>query len=327
MASTLTNIQSYTSALPLFAPAVKNTFSDNHYSQKAAPTPSLNSNSVVSQFSQSKRHPSLPPRPPVVVSTSTADRIDGLPRCPNEVDRAFNNLVPATIEMKSCDVESPVCAIVKGILLLGPCAAVNRVDPQRGSHHQPVQGQATSLGFDALHDHSTPIPDDFDSYLSKKQSSGSITSNKPWPKNLMTLSVGDGIFDRKVAGRPPKRSRTELDGCYLEKSNHELAKSPSMAPGSEDLGPDNEDSESASDTENGQDLGDRWEYRRIVARRIDSSGRRMAQVEWKNTWEPEDELDGLKRALRRYAKERRGSQSPTRGLCPNCGAKKRKYDA
>ena len=81
-----------------------------------------------------------------------------------------------------------------------------------------------------------------------------------------------------MAGRPPKRSRTELSGRYLERSNYELAKSP--------------------------DTGHRWAYRRIMARRIDSSGRRMAMAEWENTWEPEDELDGLVKALRRYARER-----------------------
>lgn len=36
------------------------------------------------------------------------------------------------------------------------------------------------------------------------------------------------------------------------------------------VSPGNE--ESASHTENDQDLGDRWEYRRIVARRIEPNG-------------------------------------------------------
>lgn len=120
MASTLINTQSYSSALPLFAPAAKSIFSDIHSSQKADPIPSLHSNSIESPFSRSKRHPSLPPHPPVVVSTSTADRIDGIPRCPNKVDRAFNDPVAATRGMKSSGVESPVCAIVKGTLLLSP---------------------------------------------------------------------------------------------------------------------------------------------------------------------------------------------------------------
>lgn len=112
---------------------------------------------------------------------------------------------------------------------------------------------------------------------------------------------------------------------HLEPNTHELTKSSSLVPKSEDLGSDTEDSE--SDTENVQDLGYRWEYRRIVARRIDSTGRRMALVEWENTWEPELGLNGLKKALRQYAKERREYQSPTSEVCSNCGAKKRKYDA
>lgn len=209
-------------------------------------------------------------------------------------------------------------------------AAGSRVVPRRGSHHEPVQGQATSLGFDAIRGHSTSIPDDFYPHLSKEQSSDSITSGKPSPHNdLMTLSVGDGIFCRKVTGRPPKRSRTELGGCDLERSSHELARSPSVVPESEDLSSDTGDSESesGSDTENVQDLGDRWEYRRIVARRIGPTGRRETLLEWEPTWEPEDEVGDVKRALRRYAKERRGPQGLAEELCPNCGAKKRKYDA
>jgi ribosome modulation factor len=44
-------------------------------------------------------------------------------------------------------------------------------------------------------------------------------------------------------------------------------------------------------------------------------------------WEHENQLDGLKRALYRYAKERQGIQNQAKEMCPNCGAKKRKYDA
>jgi hypothetical protein len=202
----------------------------------------------------------------------------------------------------------------------------NRASPRRGSHHGPIEGQATSLGFDTIRDYSASVPDGFDSHLSKKQPPGSTTSEELSPNNLMTLSVGDGIFSRKVAGRSPKRSRTELSGCYLERSNHELAKSPSVLPELEDLGLDNGISESASGTENGQDSGHRWAYRRIVARRIDPSGRRMAMVEWENTWEPEDELDGLKEALRQYARERR-ERHDSEETYPKCRPRKRKCSA
>jgi hypothetical protein len=101
-------------------------------------------------------------------------------------------------------------------------AAENRVGPRRGSHHGPIEGQATSLGLDTIRDDSASIPDGFDSHLSKKQSSGSITSEEPSPNKLMTSSVADGIFSREVAGRSPKRSRTELSGCYVEQSNQVL---------------------------------------------------------------------------------------------------------
>jgi hypothetical protein len=75
-----------------------------------------------------------------------------------------------------------------------------------------------------------------------------------------------------------------------------------------------EDSESASDTDDaGHYSGDDgWQYRRIVVRRIDASSRRMALVEWVNTWEPEDELGGSKRALRRYARVRRSKSEQRR---------------
>lgn len=108
--------------------------------------------------------------------------------------------------------------------------AENRVGPRHGSHHGPIEGQATPLGFDTIRDYSASIPEGFGSHLSKNRSSGSITSEEPSPNNVKTLSVGDGIFSRKVAGWSPKRSRTELCGCYLERSNHELAKSPSVVP-------------------------------------------------------------------------------------------------
>lgn len=42
---------------------------------------------------------------------------------------------------------------------------------------------------------------------------------------------------------------------------------------------------------------------------------------------PKEDISDLKRALRRYAKERRGVKKPTKELCLECGAKKRKYDA
>lgn len=64
-------------------------------------------------------HLSLPPRPPTVVSTSAADRTDGHPRYLNEFDTAFNDLVHTTRRMKSSDVKPAICAVVKGILLLG----------------------------------------------------------------------------------------------------------------------------------------------------------------------------------------------------------------
>lgn len=104
----------------IFSPPAKNIFADNHFLKMAKPIPSIHSNSAVSDLSQLKRHPSLPPRPPVVIPTSSADRTDGLPRCANDFATAFNDLFPNRRGTKSSDMESSINTTVKGMLLLGP---------------------------------------------------------------------------------------------------------------------------------------------------------------------------------------------------------------
>ncbi|CRG92845.1 hypothetical protein PISL3812_09916 [Talaromyces islandicus] len=108
--------------------------------------------------------------------------------------------------------------------------------------------------------------------------------------------------------------------CSLDSADPEIEPSTVSGPGQP--GPDIEQSEPLSDADDGAPCsGDRWEYRRIKARRIDSSGRRMVRVEWEDTWEPEDQLDGLKMALRRYARERQIKRD-AKETCPNCRARR-----
>ncbi|QKX64387.1 uncharacterized protein TRUGW13939_11561 [Talaromyces rugulosus] len=163
------------------------------------------------------------------------------------------------------------------------------------------------------------------SHLSEEQSSSSIISEDPSPDNRVDPAVRDlSLFSREAVGQSRENLQAGSDRYYMGRNSHTRAKSPTMASGSEQPRLCTEDSESVFDTDDdAPGFGTRWEYRRIKARRLDSSGRRMARVEWKDTWEPEDELDGLKEALRRYARERRAKRD-SEGTCPKCGAKKRK---
>jgi hypothetical protein len=77
-----------------------------------------------------------------------------------------------------------------------------------------------------------------------------------------------------------------------------------VVPDSEDPRSAFEDSESGTEMDDDKISGGQWEYTRIVARRVDSSGRRMAKVRWKDTWEPEGELNGLETALQLDAKRK-----------------------
>ena len=72
-----------------------------------------------------------------------------------------------------------------------------------------------------------------------------------------------------------------------------------------------------------------WEYKYIVARQVDSRGRQMALVRWKDTWELETEIEDLETALQVYAKrqgKREGKQQRNSKMqCLNRGTRKRKF--
>jgi hypothetical protein len=208
-------------------------------------------------------------------------------------------------------------------------AAPERTAPHRDSCNRPVggligEGRVPSPGlfFTIRNDHdgggrltndsgsASASPDGIFSRQSQERYSGSATSEEPSPDSTVDPITEHPGFPRGPVGRSQRNLQTRTDGRYLRRSGHTLAKSPSVASGSEQLDSELEDSESASDTDDTDHHSgdDRWQYRRIVARRVDSSGRRMALVEWEDTWEPEDELVGLKRALRQYARARQAKQ-------------------
>ncbi|KAI7970972.1 hypothetical protein EIK77_008806 [Talaromyces pinophilus] len=106
-----------------------------------------------------------------------------------------------------------------------------------------------------------------------------------------------------------------LNGRSWRRGRTIRGRSPSVVSESEEHGPCIATDEFDSDMgDYNLDSGDRWMYRRIVERRIEPSGRRMAKVEWVDTWEPESELEGLKSALQRYAREQRGKQGKRPGV-------------
>jgi hypothetical protein len=96
---------------------------------------------------------------------------------------------------------------------------------------------------------------------------------------------------------------------------------------SEDPESDFKDLKSDAETDSDEASDGRWEYTRIVARRIDSSGRRMAKVRWKDTWEPEGELNGLETALLLDARRKQREEQSSKEICLKCGARKRKNSA
>ncbi|OKL55257.1 hypothetical protein UA08_09476 [Talaromyces atroroseus] len=207
-------------------------------------------------------------------------------------------------------------------------AATKRTAPHHDSYNSPVgrligEGRVRSPGLFAIrndHDGGGYGTDDSGSASasrgsifsrqSEKRYSGSVTSGEgPSPNSLVDPGAEQSGFSRAAGGQ----SRVP-------------AESPSVASVSRQLGSEIEDSESASDTDDADHhSGDgRWQYRCILKRRLDSSGRRMALVRWEDTWESEDELGGVKRALRQYARARQAKQVPATETCSKRRGRKRK---
>jgi hypothetical protein len=116
-------------------------------------------------------------------------------------------------------------------------------------------------------------------------------------------------MEEGLDGPSPENLQTSMNERYRRRGGTTRARSPSVAFELEEHGPGIATDEFDSDMrDHNLDPGARWVYRRIVARKIESSGRRMAKVEWEDTWEPERELEDLESALERYAREQRGKR-------------------
>ncbi|KUL84831.1 hypothetical protein ZTR_07304 [Talaromyces verruculosus] len=271
-------------------------------------------------WSQRKPSPSAQTLPVVAPAPSRSASLRRSPtlgesdrsHCPDPVDKAGYDISGLLFTPHKLTLDYPYNVL----------AATKRTALHRDSCNSPV---------DKLIDEGRgPSPKLF-AIRNNHDGSGYLTDNS----DAVSASP-DGIFShpgaehpgfwRGAVGQPRWNLQTGLDGCYLRRSSRVPVKSPSAASGSKQLGSESEDSESAYDTadEHHHSGDDRWQFRRIVARRMDPSGRRMALVEWENTWEPEEELGGLKRVLRRYARERQAKQVPATETCLKRGGRKRK---
>jgi hypothetical protein len=97
-----------------------------------------------------------------------------------------------------------------------------------------------------------------------------------------------------------------------------------MISNSDEFGSNFKESKSSAEANVNKVLDNRWKYTRIIARRIDLSGRRMTKVQWKDTWEPESELSSLEMALLLNTKRKQREEQSSKEICLKCGARKRK---
>lgn len=159
-------------------------------------------------------------------------------------------------------------------------------------------------------------------------SSGSITSAGVSPDNIDSPIRDVTVrLEEQANFQSSPKPQAKSDENRSKRRHRALSKAPSVISDSEDPESDFEDSKSDAETDGDEASGDRWEYKRIVARRIDSSGRRMAKVRWKDTWEPESELSGLETALLLDARRKQRDEQSSKEICLKCGARKRKNSA
>lgn len=114
MAVTLTKIPCYspTPALPTLLR--KNTPPNDYSSKRADSVSSLHSNLLPSSFPQPVIYHSLPPHPPIVVLSSTMNRIHSHSLYTNDFDRVFNDLISMTGRIKDKDGVSLIYVLAKG---------------------------------------------------------------------------------------------------------------------------------------------------------------------------------------------------------------------
>ncbi|KUL81463.1 hypothetical protein ZTR_09032 [Talaromyces verruculosus] len=137
-----------------------------------------------------------------------------------------------------------------------------------------------------------------------------------------TFTLLRGCAEEVLDGASSENLHTILNECYLRQGGPTRARASLMASELEEYRPGiaADEFEPNTDCDN-PDPEYRWVYRRIVARKIDSSGRKMVKVEWEDTWELEPDPEGLTSALQRYEREQRRKQGK-RGK--RAGVRKRK---
>jgi hypothetical protein len=232
------------------------------------------------------------------------------------------------------------------LVLTAPIAVGERTDSYSHGHghsssHVSPNRQADISGPVSLHDlftlagdddlHSTDddnngFADDIFTHPSENEPlSGSITSAGASPDNsdapIRDVTVR---LEEQATFQSSPKPQVKSDRHRSKQRRRPLFKASSVISDSDELESDFEESKSGAETDLDKVSGDRWEYIRIVARRIDSSGRRMAKVRWKDTWEPEGELSGLETALLLDAKRKRREEQSSKEICLKCGARKRK---
>ncbi|KAH8695692.1 hypothetical protein BGW36DRAFT_453817 [Talaromyces proteolyticus] len=220
-------------------------------------------------------------------------------------------------------------------------------DHGHGIGHDSQEGKVDGGGPASSHDlftlasdddrHSTDgdggshgFADDIFSHPSENEPSlGSVSSTGPSPDNRNSPIRDPATRLRQPATiQSSQNPPTGSDGHDSKRSHRALSKIPSVISESEELGSNLENSDSDAEPDNDdEDPRSLWEYTRIVARRVDSSGRKFVRVKWKATWEPEDELNGLKTALRLYEKRTHREKQSSKEICLKCGARKRKFPA
>jgi hypothetical protein len=220
-----------------------------------------------------------------------------------------------------------------------------------GNNHEHRDNSINTTGITSLHDLFTLDSDDNDDssgcrgseddllslcQSGNKQSSESDTSIGSAPDKMRSItpqghSAAGGDKDQVIT-QPTENFQAVLDRRPHKRSRRALPGARSVVFPEKESVSDSDDSQRRAGNGTSSDDADSktlWEYKYIVARQVDSRGRQMALVRWKDTWELESEIEDLETALRVYAKregKREGKQQRNSKMqCLNRGTRKRKF--
>jgi hypothetical protein len=216
-----------------------------------------------------------------------------------------------------------------------------------GTNHEHRDNSINTTGITSLHDLFTLDSDDNDDsngcrgseddllslcQSGNEQSPGSDTSIGSAPNKMRSItpqghSAAGGDKDQVIT-QPAENFQAVLDGRPHKRSRHTAPTARSVVFPEKESVSDSDDSQrrAGNGTSNGDaDSKTLWEYKYIVARQVDSRGRQMALVRWKDTWELESEIEDLEMALQVYAKREGKQQRNSKRQCLNRGTRKRKF--